>query len=165
MTTRAVELKRKAVHVTMGLFALLLRVLTWRQAALAAVAAFAFNLLLLPRLGGRALHRERDAERGWPLGILVYPLVVLALVLLFRHALALAAVGWAYLAFGDGSATLAGVLAGGPRLPWNCEKSWSGFLAFVVFGSLAGAFLYAFVARAPLGPASGGSMICAGSPS
>lgn len=149
MSARLLELKRKSLHVAMGLFALLLRDLSWRQAALCALAAFAFNLLLLPRLGGRALHRENDAARGWPLGILVYPLVVLLLILFFRDRLAIAAAGWAYLAFGDGSATLAGMLLGGPRLPWNRGKSVAGSAAFVLFGGLAAAGLFSFVERRP----------------
>jgi len=35
------------------------------------------------------------------------------------------------LAFGDGSATLAGLLKGKARLPWNPEKTWVGSLAFL----------------------------------
>ena len=32
------------------------------------------------------------------------------------------------MAFGDGFATLAGTTVGGPRLPWNPEKTWSGLV-------------------------------------
>ena len=46
-----------------------------------ALAAFAFNALVLPRLGGRSLFRADDRARGFPVGILLYPLVVLALVI------------------------------------------------------------------------------------
>jgi dolichol kinase len=46
------------------------------------------------------------------------------------------------LAFGDGSATLGGLLLGGPTLPWNEGKSWSGLACFVVFGSLAASLAY-----------------------
>ena len=112
MALSRVELARKSVHVVMGAFALLLRFLDWRQAALLALAALAFNLFVLPRAGGGHLLRERDLARGFPVGILVYPLVVLLLVLLYRDRLALAAAGWAYLAFGDGAATLCGVTLG-----------------------------------------------------
>ena len=117
MSLDATEAKRKAVHVGMASFALLLRWLDWRGAALCALGAFAFNLLVLPRLGGRALFRGDDRARGYPVGILLYPLVVLALVLLFPHRLHLAAAGWGFLAFGDGFATLCGLTLGGPRLP------------------------------------------------
>jgi dolichol kinase len=38
------------------------------------------------------------------------------------------------LAFGDGSATLFGKRMGGARLPWNPEKSVTGFVAFLLIG-------------------------------
>jgi uncharacterized protein (TIGR00297 family) len=145
------EVARRAVHVGCVAFALLLRWLTWPQAALLAVAAFAFNWQGLPRVGGRGLWRPGDVARGYPLGILAYPLAVLALVLLFRDRLWMAAAGWGILAVGDGMASLLGQAAGGPRLPWNARKGWVGFAAFVVFGAAAAAFLWAFTARLPLG--------------
>ena len=37
--------------------------------------ALLFNLVLLPRLGGRRLYRPVDDARGFPIGILLYPLV------------------------------------------------------------------------------------------
>lgn len=145
MTLAAAEAKRKAVHVGMAAFALLLRWLDWRGAALCALAALAFNLFALPRLGGRSLDRADDRARGYPIGILLYPAVVLLLVLLFRDRLQVAAAGWGYLAFGDGGATLLGLGLGGPRLPWNRSKSWAGFLGYVVLGGAGAAFLYGWV--------------------
>ena len=41
-------------------------------------------MVLLPRLGGRGLWREADHGRGYPPGILLYPLAVLALILVFH---------------------------------------------------------------------------------
>jgi uncharacterized protein (TIGR00297 family) len=146
------ELARRLVHVGCVAFALLLRWLTWWQAALLAAAAFLFNWLVLPRVGGRGMWRGPDVARGYPVGILAYPLAVLGLVLLFRDRPWMAAAGWGVLAVGDGTASLAGQAAGGPRLPWNPRKSWTGFAAFVVFGSVAAAFLSAWVARSPLDP-------------
>ena len=134
MVLTPAEANRKLVHMAVGSFALLLRFMTWRQAALMAVAAFFFNWHALPRLGGRGLWREADHGRGYPLGILLYPLAVLALVLVFHDELWKAAAVWGLLAIGDGMAAFFGLAAGGPRLPWNRDKSWAGFLAFVVFG-------------------------------
>ncbi len=145
MTVDATERRRKAVHVGMAAFALLLRWLDWRGAAAAALGAFAFNAALLPRVGGRALFRRDDVARGFPVGILLYPLVVLVLVLLFPRRLEIAAAGWGFLAFGDGFATLVGMSVGGPRLPWNRGKSWSGLLGYVVAGTLGAGFLYGWV--------------------
>ncbi len=132
---------RKAVHVSMGGFALLFRWITPAQAALLAILALLFNLFLLHRLTRRALLREDEREAGYSRGIVLYPAVVLALIIVFRERMELAAAVWGFLAVGDGMATVAGVLAQGGRLPWNPEKSWAGFLAFVLNGTAAAAFL------------------------
>jgi uncharacterized protein (TIGR00297 family) len=147
------EAKRKLLHMAVGGFAFLLRVLTWPQAALMAAAAFLHNWLVLPRIGGRALWREDERGRGYARGILIYPLAVLALVLWFRSELWMAAAAWAVLAFGDGMASLLGQALGGPRLPWNARKGWAGSLAFVVFGTLGAALLAAWTLRLPLASA------------
>ena len=144
------EAKRKLVHVAVGSFAFLLRFLTWPQAALMAMLALVFNLFLLPRIGGRGLWRTPDRERGFPIGILLYPLAVLALVLVFRHELWIAAAVWGVLAFGDGMATVVGMAAGGPRLPWNPAKGWAGSLAFVFFGALGASVLLAWTLKLPM---------------
>jgi uncharacterized protein (TIGR00297 family) len=137
------------VHIGVGSFALLLRVLSWPQAVAMAVSAFLFNWLVLPRIGGKALWRDPERTKGYPLGILLYPLAVLALVLLFRDRLWIAAALWGVLAWGDGMASLVGQTLGGPRLPWNPRKGWVGLLAFLVFGTLAASFLAGWTARRP----------------
>ena len=144
------EARRKLVHIAVGGFAFLLRFLTWPQAALMAAGAFAFNFFLLPRIGGRGLWRATEHERGFPAGILIYPLAVLALVLVFRNDLWMAAAVWGILAFGDGMATLVGMAAGGPRLPWNPDKGWAGSLAFVFFGAALASVLVAWTLRMPI---------------
>jgi uncharacterized protein (TIGR00297 family) len=146
------ELARKAIHIGCVGFAFLLRDMTPAQAALMAAAAFLFNWQVLPRIGGKSLWRGADRERGYPGGILFYPLAVLGLVLWFWHSLPLAAAAWGILAVGDGMASLVGQALGGPRLPWNPAKGWAGSLAFVVFGTLAAAVLLAWTARLPLDP-------------
>lgn len=146
------ELLRRLVHIGSVGFALLLRWLNGWQSALMALAAFAFNWQLLPRIGGRTLWRAPEQARGYSFGILAYPLAVLGLILLFRDRLALAAAGWAVLAIGDGAAGLVGQATGGPRLPWNERKGWTGLLAFAVAGTAGAAFFWAWVARLPLDP-------------
>ena len=157
------ESARQWVHIGSGLFALLLRFLTWWQASALAVTALVFNALVLPRIGGRRLYRPIDAARGFPLGILLYPLSVLILILAFPERLDIVAAAWGVLAFGDGFATLVGrawnakarpSLEGTPMsfgpasakaakttLPWNGEKTIAGTTAFFVFGSVAGVAL------------------------
>ena len=135
------ETARQIVHMSMSVFALLLRVLTWWQAALCAVAALLFNAVVLPRAGGRTIVRPADASRGYPFGILVYPVSVLLLILAFPARLDIAASAWGVLAMGDGAATLAGRRWGRHRLGWNPDKSVEGLLAFIVAGGTAAVFL------------------------
>jgi len=113
------ENARQWVHVGSGLFALLLRVTTWPQAAALAAVALVFNLVVLPRLGGRRLYRPLDTARGFPVGILLYPFSVLLLTLIFRSRLDIVAAAWAIMAFGDGAATLVGRAAA----TWNAKPA------------------------------------------
>ena len=139
--------KRKALHAGMGLFGLALRFLAWPAAALLAAAALLFNVAVMPRLG-RGVYR--DSSRRHDAGIVAYPAVVLAVILLFRHDLEVAAAIWGMMALGDPMASVAGRLAGGPKLPWNPKKTWSGSLAYAIFGAAAGSVLLAFVGRVPV---------------
>lgn len=169
------ESARQWVHVGSGLFALLLRVLTWWQAAALAATALAFNLFVLPHIGGRRLYRPVDEARGFPLGIVLYPLSVLLLVLAFPLRLDIVAAAWGILALGDGSATLVGrrvwtlnakaakaTKKNGfarfatfaflrERLPWNRDKTFAGTLAFMICGS-AGAVALAWWTRPAVVP-------------
>src|SRR5438445_8786258 len=159
---------RQWVHVGSGLFALLLRVLTPWQASGLAAFALAFNVIALPRIGGRRLYRAVDEARGFPLGILLYPLSVLLLTLIFPSRPDITAGAWGILAIGDGAATLVGrrvsrvtpeiaknaekkdrsailalfaVKRGHGRLPWCPDKSVAGTVAFFVFGGFGGVAL------------------------
>ena len=126
---------RQWVHVGSAAFAVLLRWLTWWQAAALAVAALLFNLVLLPRVGGQRLYRPIDEARGFPLGIVLYPVAVLLLIVTFSHRLDIVAAAWGILAFGDGAATLVGRRVGGRQWPWNHEKTIAGTVAFIVCGA------------------------------
>jgi uncharacterized protein (TIGR00297 family) len=128
------ETRRQIVHIAMAAFALLLPYLTWPEAAGLAGAALVFNAIALGRVAP-AIIRETD-KRGIRAGVLYYPLSILVLILVFRQHLHFVAAAWGVMAFGDGFATLAGKLFGGPRLSWNHEKTWSGLIAFMVFGAI-----------------------------
>jgi len=154
------ERARQWVHIGSGLFALLLRILAWWQAAALAAFALVFNALALPRVGGRRLYRPVDEARGFPLGILLYPLAVLLLVLLFPSRLDIVAAAWAILAFGDGFATLIGraashrtaaAAARTGHLPWNADKTIAGTAAFIICGAL-GAIAFAWWVSAAVVP-------------
>ena len=150
------ELARKGVHIAMGGFALSLRWLTPLQAASCAFVALLFNLVVLHRLTQRRLLRAGERARGFSWGIALYPAAVLGLILVFHRRLELAAAGWGLLAFGDGMATVAGVTVGGPRLPWNSRKTWSGWIAFVLYGTATTAFLIRWTQAAVLDAARRG---------
>jgi uncharacterized protein (TIGR00297 family) len=133
------ETARQIVHMSMGGFALLLRWLTWWQAMALAGVAVAFNVFALPRMA-RGLFRPGDAARGLH-GIVWYPIAVLLLLVTFPRRPDIVAAAWAILAFGDGSATLAGRAIGGSRWPWNREKTVAGSATFAIAGGLGGIFL------------------------
>jgi uncharacterized protein (TIGR00297 family) len=171
--TEHAERARQWVHIGSGAFALLLRWLNWWQTALLALTALAFNALVLPRVGGRRLYRPVDHARGFPIGILLYPIAVLLLVLAFPSRPDIAAAAWGILAIGDGAATLVGrgstiTLELAKRaerdfspssklivrrvLPWNADKSLAGTLAFIVLGG-AGSVALAWWTRVNVTPA------------
>ncbi len=135
------ETRRQVIHISMVAFALLLRSLTWWQAALCALGALAFNALVLPRLAGTTLSRPVDEARGYVLGILLYPLAVLLLILAFPTRPDIAAAAWGVLACGDGAATLVGRVHGRHPLPWNPGKTIEGSLTFFGAATVAGVLL------------------------
>ncbi len=123
----------------MGAFALLLRWLSWWQALILAGSALAFNVFVLPRFA-HGLYRPGDRARSLH-GIVFYPLAVLLLIVTFPRRPDIIAAAWGILAAGDGVATLAGRAFGGPRWPWNRDKTVSGSAAFAICGAAAGVFL------------------------
>ena len=133
------ETARQIVHMAMGGFALLLRWIAWWQAVALAAGALAFNVAVLPRIAPR-LYRPGDHARNVH-GIVYYPMAVLLLLVMFPRRPDIAAAGWGILAIGDGIATLAGRAFGGPRWPWNRDKTLAGSLAFALGGAAAGVLL------------------------
>jgi len=132
---------RKIVHISMLMFAFLLPYLTWRQAAGCALLALLFNVLVLPRIGAdlRKSPTAAASSTVWT-GIVIYPVSVLALILFYRHDLYIVGAIWAVLALGDGTAGVVGSAIRGPALPWNRDKTWSGFLVFIA-AATAGAYV------------------------
>lgn len=135
------ELGRKLLHIAVGLIAFSLHYLGPLYAAILALVAISFNLLVLPRVGGRRLWRADEVAAGRSFGMVIYPTTVLVLILVFWTRLEVAAAAWGILAFGDGMAALVGRAIGRVKLPWNPDKSWAGTLAYVVFGTAGAAVL------------------------
>jgi len=142
------ETLRKSLHIAFGFGAFALRWLPWYVAAGVCVVAILGNWLVLHRVVGRGVARH---ERGFDAGIMLYPVMVMLLIVVFRDRLHYAAIGWAMLAFGDGVATLAGKSFRIASLPWNRDKSWGGFIACFLAGAIAGiAVAYWMDYRAPI---------------
>jgi len=138
---------RKIVHMSMLALAFLLPILTWVQAAGCAVLALLFDIILLPRLGvDLRKSPHQDIAAGIWTGLLLYPISVLALILLYRHHLHIAAAAWAIMALGDGMASVSGEALRGPELPWNRRKTWTGFGGFLVAGTIGAIVLTRWVA-------------------
>jgi dolichol kinase len=132
------EGRRQLLHVSMTAFALLLPWLAkWPVAApaLAGVAVLV-NWLLLPALGwDKGLRRE-----GGPFvdGVKLYPVAVLAVLLLFpTKPQAAAAAAWGVMGVGDAASNVIGRRFGRPGFVGRADRSLVGTAAFVVFGFLA----------------------------
>jgi uncharacterized protein (TIGR00297 family) len=147
--------------------AFLLPFVTWPQAALGALLAVLLIRYLLPQLDLDLSKHPPDASFTGSLnseaspwtGLVLYPLSVLALILIFRHHLEVVAAAWAFMAVGDGAAAIAGQAIKSPKLPWNDDKTAAGSGAFVVFGAPAALALALWVN--PALPASKALLISA----
>ena len=147
---RTNETARRSVHFAAGAFAFLLAWLTPGQAAIFAAGAVLFNALLLPRIGGRTLFRER--ENPWRSGILIYPVSVLLLLLLFgfwKGGLSVVACGWIAMAWGDPAAAAWGRRRGRRPIPWNAGKTIEGALAFALAATVGIWLVLIWMGRSP----------------
>lgn len=131
------ESQRKLLHVTMILFSLPSGRLPASWMAAACALAFLFNATLLPRMSGRRFERADDRNRGYALGILLYPASLAFLYLLFADSALFALIAWCAMAFGDALAAWAGGRFATPAWPWNQGKTVAGTLAFLLGGTLA----------------------------
>jgi uncharacterized protein (TIGR00297 family) len=132
----------------MGAFALLLRWLAPWQAVFMAAAALILNSFFIHRITRGALLRPSERESSFSRGVMLYPATLLLTFIVFGSRLELAAGVWALLAVGDGMAALSGLALRGPRLPWNPKKTWSGLVAFVVFGTASSAWIIRWTQQA-----------------
>ncbi len=138
------EIRRRVWHMSPGFVPIILQAVphadpvspTLRWIFLAVATGIGLRILW----GFRQIQRAN--ESGGIAPVAGYALSVIMLLLLFPRHLDLAFALLAILAFGDGSATLFGLLISGKKLPWNNGKSWSGLLAFITVGSLMAAWIY-----------------------
>ncbi|MGH8103022.1 MAG: hypothetical protein ACREJQ_00705 [bacterium] len=128
-TDRKRVLLRKGAHLLGGLPGLL----PWSRSIGLIVTAIGtiFNATLLQRF-----PFFKDVRRGTrDVGYVTYLLALFLAFLLVEPIVARAA--WVELAVGDWAAAFFGILIGGPTVPWNRRKHWSGVLAHVGFGLIA----------------------------
>lgn len=92
--------------------------------------------------------------------ILGYVIPVSILALLFRSNVAIPLGVAGIIAFGDGSATLLGLLTQGRRIPWNTKKSWAGLFGFVLVGTVLASTIFWIAAPSTIGLLS--AMLCVG---
>lgn len=156
------ELPRKLVHAAVGLCALALRWFPAWLAGAGAAAAVVFNAFFVHRVTRGVFLREHERAGGFSTGVLLYPVAVLGLFVVFAHRLELAAAAFGLLAFGDAAATLGGLALGGPPLPWNPRKRWTGLVAFTVVGGVAAGLLMRWTQLALPSPWVGRSFLVDG---
>ncbi|MFQ3582150.1 MAG: DUF92 domain-containing protein [Chloracidobacterium sp.] len=126
------EMRRRLVHVGMGLFALV--VVSFWQTLLMGLSGLALAWVLPKWMP--SLLRSHEQAKGYSVGVIAYPAAVVVLTLLFPNDLWIVAGGWAMMAYGDGMAVVCGQGIRGPRLGWNPRKSLFGTLGFILFGWL-----------------------------
>jgi dolichol kinase len=128
------EWRRRLIHMSPGLLPVLLPLIPHPDPL-----AMYSRIILLTLIGGMslfALKREalfrRNGERGWATSVISYGVITLTLLLALPAQPEIGMAVTMIIAFGDGSATLAGMLFRGRRLPWNRDKSWVGLAAFLL---------------------------------
>src|SRR5262249_14998283 len=103
---------------------------------------------------------RRAGERNCLAAILGYSLIVIPMFLIFPSHRELGMTVAGIVAFGDGSATLVGMLYGDRKLPWNRRKSWAGAMAFVLIGLPLAMSIYWFAAT--VHPTVAATLLCVG---
>ena len=130
------EWRRRLVHMSPGLLAVLLPLIPHADPL-----ALYSKIILLVAIGGTSLfalrrealfRRNADGKRGWSTSVISYGIITLSLLLALPAQPEIGMAVTMIIAFGDGSATIAGMMFRGRRLPWNRDKSWAGLAAFLL---------------------------------
>jgi dolichol kinase len=127
------EWRRRMVHMSPGLLPIILLVAPHSDPVgwLVQLPILALTLgLVVFALRNEGLFVRRG-EKSWGTSVISYGIITTTLLMALPAQPELGLVVTIVIAFGDGSATLAGLIFGGPRLPWNRAKSWVGLAAFL----------------------------------
>ncbi len=127
------ESNRQFIHIGLFILAPVIVMLprVWQTASLVALLVIASICMLIPAIQ-RQLYRSHEAVLST--GAVSYFLVLIIASLFFAPEIVVAS--WAVLAFGDGSATLAGSAIKSRQLWWNSNKSIVGFCVFIVAATI-----------------------------
>lgn len=127
------EIRRRLVHIAPGFLPFLL----WPIPHEDPLSQTLKNIMIGLAIGisvwawmKRATYKRRG-EQSMVAAVFGYASTVLGMLILIPSSPELGLAVMGIIAFGDGSATLSGLVFGGRRLPWNPAKSWSGFVAFL----------------------------------
>jgi dolichol kinase len=140
----ATECRRRIWHASPGMLPFLLWAVPHRDPISPTLQGI--MILLVSGLAGHVFWRyqqiEREHDRERVTAVLGYAMSVLVTLLVFPQHAELGLTVLAVLAFGDGSATLGGLMLGGPKLPWNSRKTWSGLASFLLVGIPLASLIY-----------------------
>ena len=142
----SVEIRRRLWHISPGFLPFILWAVPHADPLSPTLRVIIILFALL--MGGRILlhfqmiRRKGEQQRDGDFSVLGYSLSVLLMLFLFPAHAEMGFAVLAILAFGDGFATLGGLLFRGPVLPWNQQKTWAGFLCFFIIGIPMTALIY-----------------------
>jgi len=125
-----VETKRQGAHILFGFCPFLLKYLEIWDILAGAFFALIFIILILPKISKFGFRAE-DIARGYPMGAVYYTFSIIISLLVFP--VRIAASSWVIMAFGDGAATLVGRGYGKRKVFWNQDKTYVGFVSFILF--------------------------------
>jgi len=140
------ETRRRLLHATPGLLPFLLWAVPHDPPSstrfLAVISGLILALATIAYYQFGRVQRSAEGRRDVIGAVFGYASVVLAAMLLCAQHVEVAFAALAVLAFGDGSATLGGMLMRGRRLPWNPKKSIVGTVCFVLVATPMAALVY-----------------------
>lgn len=138
------EWRRRALHMLPGFLPFILWMVYHRDPLSWDCRAY-LALIIISIAAVTAVKYHRIARRGEVANsacIFGYTIPIFTLLIAVPEKAELGLTVLAILAMGDGSATVCGLLLRGPRLPWNAEKTWAGFIGFIAVGIPYSALIY-----------------------
>ena len=148
------EWRRRLIHMLPGVMPFVMTMIPhrdpvgWKLRTIVVLLTFGLVVFALRR----ARLFARVGEHGWATSVISYGIITSLLLVAFPGQLELGMVVTIIIALGDGSATVAGLILRGRRLPWNQAKSWVGLAAFLVCGGSVATLAYWCEARPGVSP-------------